>query len=216
MIRKKAKEMLGKFFDLDNGLFRFLGRMGDIIGLNILFVITSIPIITIGAGVTAMYDVSFRMIKNEESYIVKGYFSAMKSNFKKSTLMWLSIAALYIILLMDIKVSNVYTSTIWSIAHYLLVLVFIILCMVASYVFALQAKYENTYFQTLKTALLMSIRYLPTTVMILIFNAILPFCMIWSNATLFHGMIAYAFFGFALVTFINSVILSRLFEKHFK
>lgn len=207
---------MSRIFDLDNTFFRFLGKMGDIIGLNILFVITSIPLITIGAGVTAMYDVTMKLSKNEESYIVKGYFKAMKSNFKKSTLIWLTIVALYAVLLIDIQVSNIYESAIWSVAHYLLVLVFVILSMIVSYVFPLQAKFENTYLNTLKMAALMSIKHLPTTIMVLVFNSILPFCMIASNASLFHGLIAYGFFGFALVTFINSVVLLRVFEQYYE
>lgn len=207
---------MGKIFDLDNIVFRFLGKMGDIVLLNILFVLSSIPLITIGAGVTAMYDVTMKLSKNEESYIIKGYFSAMKSNFKRSTLLWITVVVAYVILFIDINVTNMFEGTIWSVAHYLLVLLFVVVSMLASYVFVIQAKVEDTYLNTWKNALIMSIKYLPTTLMVLIFNSVLPFCLIASQESFWNGLIAFGFFGFALVTFINSVVLLRVFNKYYE
>lgn len=207
---------MGRIFDLDNIVFRFLSKMGDIVCLNILFLISSIPLFTIGAGITAMYDVTMKLCKNEESYIIKGYFSSMKANFKRSTLLWLTIVGAYAVLLIDIMVTNIYDGTIWSIAHYLLVLLFVVLSMVVCYIFPLQAKFENTFLNTLKMSFFMAIKHLPTTIMVLIFNAILPFCLIASNTSFWNGLIAFGFFGFALVTFTNSVVLLRVFEKYYK
>lgn len=201
-------------FDLDNRFFRFMGRIGDIIFLNVIFVISCIPIITIGAATTALYDVSMGMVKNQESYLFKGYFSAMKSNFKKSTIVWLIVVGLLVVLLLDIKVSNVYTSTIWSIVHYVLVILFVIVCILASYVFPVLAKFENTYLQTFKFTFLIAFKHMFTTVMVVIFHAIFPFCMIASNESLVHGLIGFGFFGFATVAYLNSMVLLRIFEKY--
>lgn len=205
--------MLGKIFDLDNIVFRFLGKMGDIVFLNVIFIISCIPLITIGAGITAMYDVTMKLSKNEESYVFTGYFKAMKANFKKATLHWIVVVPLYAILLIDIQVSNVRE---WSIVHYLLVLIFVMLSIVVSYVFPLQAKFENTFLNTWKMAFIMSMKHLPTTLMVVIFNAILPFCLIASQESFWNGLIAFGIFGFALVTFTNSVVLLRVFEKYYE
>lgn len=66
--------MRERIFNADNKFFGFMGKAADLIILNILFVVCSLPIVTIGASVTAMYYVTLKMIKNEESYISRSFF----------------------------------------------------------------------------------------------------------------------------------------------
>ena len=47
--------MLKGLFDMDNPFWRFMSLVADLIILNLLFVLCSIPIITIGASTTALY-----------------------------------------------------------------------------------------------------------------------------------------------------------------
>ena len=75
-------------FKLDSPLMNFLGRVCDIMILNVLLIVFSIPIFTAGAAITAAYSVSYKMVKNEESYIIKGFWKAFKENFKQSTVIW--------------------------------------------------------------------------------------------------------------------------------
>ena len=72
-------------FKLDSPLMNFLNKLCDIMILNILVLVFSLPIFTIGAAVTAGYYMSFKMVKNEENYIVKGFWKAFKENFRQST-----------------------------------------------------------------------------------------------------------------------------------
>ena len=65
--------------------FRTCEKFGDLFLLNILFTITSLPVITIGASFTALYSMTFKMVRNEEMAIKDGYFKAFKRNFKQST-----------------------------------------------------------------------------------------------------------------------------------
>lgn len=51
---------------IDNGVTRFLGKVADFMFLNLLWIVCSIPIITIGASTTAMYSVMLRLVKNED------------------------------------------------------------------------------------------------------------------------------------------------------
>ena len=74
---------------MDNKFFVFMGRVADLMILNILCIICCIPIITIGASVTAMYYVTLKMTRNEESYIVRSFFKSFKENFKQATVIWL-------------------------------------------------------------------------------------------------------------------------------
>ena len=73
----------------DNPIISGMSRIFDMMCLNVLWLVCSLPIFTIGASTTAMYTVMLKVVKNEEGYIVKGFFKAFKENFKKSTIIWL-------------------------------------------------------------------------------------------------------------------------------
>ena len=57
------------FFSLDSKFSQIMGRVFDLMMLNIIFLIMCIPIVTIGANFTAMYYVTLKMIKNGDVYL---------------------------------------------------------------------------------------------------------------------------------------------------
>ena len=65
---------MSSFFNMDSPIMRFLSRLCDLMILNILCLICCIPIVTIGASITALYSVTLKMVKGEDSYIAKGFF----------------------------------------------------------------------------------------------------------------------------------------------
>ena len=88
-------------FKLDSPLMNFLSKVADIMILNILIIVCSIPVFTVGAAVSAAYYMTFKMVKNEETYIVRGFFKAFKENFKQATVMWLLVLLIIGILSVD-------------------------------------------------------------------------------------------------------------------
>lgn len=81
------------FFVIDSPLMRTLGKIGDIIGLNLLFVITSIPLFTIGTAISAMYTVTMKIVRGEDPAVIREYFRAYKRNFRPATICWAVLAA---------------------------------------------------------------------------------------------------------------------------
>ena len=56
--------MMDRIFNMDNKFFTFMGKAADLILLNIIFLICCLPVVTIGASVTAMYYVTLKMVRN--------------------------------------------------------------------------------------------------------------------------------------------------------
>ena len=79
---------MGKLFNPDSPIMQGLIKISDMVVLNFLCILCCIPIITIGAAVTALYDAMGRMMRDEGG-IYKAYFKALKSNFKQATAQWL-------------------------------------------------------------------------------------------------------------------------------
>ena len=60
---------MGRFFNMDSPVMNFLGRVADLVWLNILYIICCLPIFTIGAATSALYYVTMKMVADEEGYI---------------------------------------------------------------------------------------------------------------------------------------------------
>ena len=85
--------MFQGLFNYDNPVWRFIGKLGDLILLNLLWVVCSIPIITIGASTTAVYYVTLKLVRDEDDSTIRSFFHSFKSNFKQATLIWILLMA---------------------------------------------------------------------------------------------------------------------------
>ncbi len=156
---------MNKIFALDSPVMRFLSRMADIMILNILVLITCIPIITIGASLTAMHYVLIKMVRDEESYIIKMYFKSFKENFLQATILWIIVLLVGAIFVGDYFVF-VKSGQEFSIVFMVAVLsVFVLFLMTVMYIFPLQSRFYNTIGRTLKNALLVMILNFPKSIL---------------------------------------------------
>ena len=76
-------------FKFDSPVMEFIGKVADMICLNLLWLICSIPVVTIGAATSAKYVVAMRILRNEQTPVFKPFFKAFAENFKQSTIIWL-------------------------------------------------------------------------------------------------------------------------------
>ena len=163
---------MGGFFNYDNPVWRFVGRIWDLFILNLLWVICSIPIVTFGASTTAMYYCTLKIAKDRDSGgMFTMFFHSFKDNIKQSTLIWIIMALTGGILFFDIRFFSFYSPIqntvirmiIFTVTCFLILLwLFIFL-----YIFPIQAKFINSIKQTFKLALFMSIKHLVRTIIIL-------------------------------------------------
>ena len=89
-------------FDINNSFYQFGRKLLYVFLINILFVITCIPIVTAGAAMTAMNSVFLKIINEREFSLFSDYFRAFKENFLKSTIVWVMALAVGFILYIDI------------------------------------------------------------------------------------------------------------------
>ena len=97
---------MDNLFEYDNKFFEVLGKITDIIILNLLCIISCLPIITIGASVTATYFVALQMVRNEETYIIREFIKRFKENFIFSTKVWSIILIIGLVLSFDFYISR--------------------------------------------------------------------------------------------------------------
>ena len=187
------------FFSLDSKFSQIMGRVFDLMMLNIIFLIMCIPIVTIGANFTAMYYVTLKMIKNEETYIFRTYWKSFRENFKQATAIWLILLAVLIVLFLDLLLVMRMPGTITYLRFVFLVLIFFE-AMVLSYVFPVLSRFDNTVKNTIKNSILMAIRHLPWTIMILLVNLCPLLIYVFSTTKIVSYLILLMFLlGFSTV-----------------
>lgn len=205
-----------KVFDFEGPIFVFLSRAADLLWLNILFMICSIPVFTIGASATALYYVTLKMARNEEGYITKSFFKSFKDNFKQATCIWLIILLIGTVIFMDYRVvtdpalaSIIPSTAIRNIVMVASMVMTIIVSFITIYVFPILAKFDNSVRNTIRNAFLMSIRHLPQT-LLLILIAIVPAVIMYFSVALMI-LIVYVF---SLVAFFSSKIFVKIFDNY--
>lgn len=205
---------MSSFFNMDSPLWRFLGRLADIMILNIVFLITCIPIVTIGAAWTSLSYVTLKMSRDEESYIVKSYFKAFRQNFRQATVIWILALAAMLIFYMDFHIIRNMASSMAQIMYVLLSAIALLFALTLLYVFPVLAKFDNTILNTIKNAFLISISNLPRTLLMLVVivgSAVLTFL---SQQTIAVGLLVWTMIGFALIAFLNAHILVKIFDRY--
>lgn len=200
-----------KFFNYDSPIMQFLSRLTDLFILNFLFLICSIPIVTIGASATALYSVTLKMAKNEESYIFSSFFRAFKTNFRQSTISWIILLLAGIVLWMDHHAISFMGGSFQQIFSFLMIAVCILLLFHAIYIFPYIARFENTIKNSLKNSFMISIAQLPYTILLLVVLALAGAFTIFID----FRVVGFTWFiiGFSGVALLNSFLLRRAFYK---
>lgn len=163
---------MSRIFDVDNGFFRFMTRVADALILNLIFLITCIPVVTIGASYTAMYYYCLKAVNNEEGYIWKSYWKSFKTNFVQGFLFEVIFAIIGIILYIDIKYMYVRAFAAdgafgWKLLFFIAVGMAVLALITFMYAFPILSRFDNKTFTIIRNAALMSIRHFPQTVPLL-------------------------------------------------
>ena len=200
-----------RFNLMDNVVMRAMGKICDMFFLNILWVVCSIPIITIGASTTALYTVMLKFVRNEEGYIFRSFFKAFKENFRQSTVIWLIIAAFGALWWVDFRIAGMMGAGIGDALRIIFLIIGFFLLSVTIYIFPLTARYENKIAATFKNALILSIAKLPYTLLMVIVFAAAVLLSLWNTMTLMLAVPIWILFGVSLIVWINSWLLRRVF-----
>ena len=201
------------FFHSDSWFMDLLSRFSTLVTLNLVFLCTCIPIFTIGAALTAMYDVVFRMDTEREGRLLSSYFRAFRENFKRSTPAWLLF-----LLIIGASCANAVIFSGWgsSLGHVLFVLSIVILVncvLVLGYAFPLMSQFDNTISNHLKNALLLGIANLPRTLVVAVINCF-PWMLIVMNLYAFIQLsFLWLALYFAAAAYVNSRVLMKVFDR---
>jgi len=210
----KGSGLIKAAFDTDNFLMRFCEKVLDIVTVNLLFVVSCLPIVTIGVAKISLYQTIFEVKSSRRVPVFKTYMRAFKQNLKLGLQLGLLELGIFLISVVDLSLFWGQTSLGFQLikAICLGILIFLTLVMLASYPIA--ARYDLTWKEVLqKGLLLVSFNFVWFFLMLAIILLIMMLLYL-SGFTLVLGGSAFLLFGFGLLAFCQSGLMEKLFAKY--
>lgn len=201
---------MNKLFDIDSPVMRFLSRVADMVILNLLVMVCCIPIITVGAAYTAMHYVLLKMVRDEEGYLIRGFFKSFVQNFKQATLMWILMLIIVVVFVGDWLIFS-YSGVAFPRPLIIgVIAISVIVLMVAVYVFPLLARFDNSIKNTVHNAALLAFANLPRTILMIILYA-LPFVIGMFSA---YSYLFIFMFGISVPAYASAWLYSSIFKRY--
>ncbi|MCD8353265.1 MAG: DUF624 domain-containing protein [Clostridiales bacterium] len=204
-----------RIFGMDSPLMDALGKLSDLVFCNILFCLFCVPVFTIGASLTALYDCTLSIAEGtEDVFIPRQFWRAFRTGFKRSTLLWLVCLAAFALLgAYYLAVSSLTGPMARTYRVTFLALVLLFACGF-QYLFPLQARFHMSVKEDLKNAWLLSAAALPCTLGTLAVP-VAAFCLSFvMNPNVFYvAIFLWAIVVFAVVAYLNSFLFLRAFRK---
>lgn len=205
---------MSKLFSLDTPVMNFLSNLADMVLLNIIYLICCIPVVTIGAATTALYTVTLKMVRKEYPAVVKSYFIAFRKNIKTSTLCWIPMVIVGIILFLDYQLLGVLPGTLQSVIRIALIIMSLFYIMILLYLFPYIARFDNNVRNTFKNTILISIVNLPMTLLMLALNIAIIIVSLLTAQTMIIALNAGILIGFSVLAYIQSILFTKIFKKY--
>lgn len=164
---------MGRLFSYDSPIIQTINKIVDCVLLSILWLLFSIPVITFGASTSALYYTVNKVIRHNRSHIWREFWRSFKGNFKQSTIVWLVLLVLFYILGVDyIFLTNAIksgTAASWILGPFIVMAVLMV--MIAIYVFAYIARFQNNLKSIIKNSAFFAIRHLLRSIVLVVILA---------------------------------------------
>lgn len=200
-------------FSPDSKFLQAMSRIGDLLVLNLLFLLTCIPVFTIGAAATALYTVCFRFDTDREKGLIRSYFAAFRGNLKQATLLWLLM-----LLCGGTACFNMFLFYGMSgPVHYGFVLFAVLLALVlliGGLAFPLLSQFDNDNRSMLKNALILSLGYLPRAAAVAALNIFLFILMFVDFYLFLQTAFIWAALYFSAAAYLNTILLKKVFAPY--
>lgn len=153
-----------------------------------MWLLFSLPIVTVGAATVAAYSVTLKMVDEQEGYVARQFVKAFKENWRQGIPMGLLALFCSYVVYLDFELQRVMEddSTMFLIFGIIAAFVF---GMSFIYAFPLSARYENTLIGTLKNSVNIATRYFLRTLLLVAVVAVEVIIFIFNYTTLLIGVL---------------------------
>ena len=199
-----------KFFSYESKFSQLMLKLCYACYLNLLWLVCSLPIITIGASTTALYYTSLKIVRDQGQGIGAQFFRSFRENFRQATVLWLILLGAGLFLGADIYLvwhlraaAGGTLAVLWTLCLALLIGAAVVYVIVLEYVFPLLASVSNTNLAMLRNSFLIGTHYLFATILVFAVH----FAMFFAVVALFTPLLL---LGEGLCALISAWLLNNI------
>lgn len=197
-------------FEIDNPFFTFMGALADVVILNILFVICSIPIVTMGASMSAMYQTIQKMREGRMPSVFSYFLKEFRGSAKKSLPAWMLQLVTGALLFFDLSFVGMMPKTaVWNTIGMVIGGLLLLWMMMSCYLMP-AALYDGKKVRpALTQSLYLAVRNLPYTMVMVVLNSIPFVCLLLGAYYIGRMMPIYLTAGFGVTAYLNTMMLEK-------
>lgn len=176
------------FFSPEGAFYQFISRLWDMVKLNLMWLLFSLPIITIGPATVAAFSITMKMVDESEGYVARQFVKEFRKNLKNGIPLGILFLLGIEVINIDFQLFNKMPDNPMAPLIFGIVMIFLVL-MGFVYAFALSARYENTLIRTIQNSVAIATRYFVRTLFLFFLIAIELVLMFFNYTTLFIGLL---------------------------
>ncbi len=181
--------MKSNLFHSDSGFWRAVSKLSDVLGLSLLFLICSLPVVTLGASAAALYDCTVHNVRKGESGVYARFFGTFKNEWKTgalTTLLWIAIWVVLYFVFASIVTGVNAGVRFMIVLKYAFLLCALLPAGVTCWLFPLLSRFTQSFGALNRNAAKIALSYLPRTLLCaLIAAALIAICALWIIPLLF-------------------------------
>ena len=201
--------------NLESPLISGMTTVADLLLLNFLWLVTSLPIVTVGASTAALYRVAMDMHQQKGDRLLKRYFQAWKANWKQATAIWIPSAAVLVLFLAAFRSFETLDGILGAPVKLVLCFVTLVMILVNAYAYAYLGFFEDKVAVIVKNSLGAAVQKLPVTALIALINLAPLILLVFSVDLFLILLIFWLLIGVALSAYGNAKMILRVFSQVF-
>ena len=175
-------------FSLDGKLYQLILRFWDVLKLNFIWLVFSLPIVTIGASTVAAYTVTHKMVEDKEAKVIEAFVKSFRENWKQGIPLGLIHLIVFYSFYLNIEFLSQFDEV--PVVFFIAVIVIEFLGMLfLTYSLPLCARYHNSILGTLKNSVTIAMKYFGTTFLLWIALGFLAFFFTYNSVLMFFGIL---------------------------
>ena len=206
--------MMTNLFSYDGLIYKAGTKVFQLMVLNLLYLITCLPLVTIGSANAALAGVTMKMIEGKAGHVAIDYLRAFKTNFKLATVYHLIFTGINVLVLLNYLFAGTVAAPIRPLVYLALGLAGIINLVGMTFIYPYLARFDDNGVRTAKNAGLLVLRHGKISLLILIVTLLPIVLAMLTPVMMVFAIYLSTFIGFALVTYLKSFLLLSIYQQY--
>ena len=213
-MENKSSQLVKSIFNTDNLFMRICEKILDLVTVNLLFLLSCLPLVTIGIAKISLYETLFEIKGARRVKVTAMYMQAFRKNWKVGFKLGLLELLLVGISLFDLVLFWKQETMLFQMLKATCIGVIIFTSLLFLCIYPLAAKFEMTVKDLLQTGLIMVSLHFPWFFLMIALLAVIVFFLSSSGFVLLLGFTLFVLIGFAALGFLQLPIMETIFNKY--